>query len=392
MSDLLERIRSHARDLSPTLIDLRRDLHRHPELSNEEFRTTARIKEILSGAGLSILPLDHPTGALAQVGGGGRVVGLRADIDALPVEEEAPVDFRSTIPGKMHACGHDFHTSVMVGAALILKRLEAELPGAARFLFQPAEELSQGARPLIEKGALDGVSCIMGLHNKPDLPCGTVGVKAGPLMAAVDTIYITITGKGGHGALPHTTIDPIVAGSAVVMALQTAVSRNISPMETAVISVTTFHGGTATNVIPSSVQMSGTVRTYNPEVRRRMPEILQRIITEVAAGFGAKGELTWEANIPAVTNDPAMADLMRRAAGDLLGAEAVREAVSTTGGEDFALYQEQVPGCFIWLGTGNRDAGIVEDWHHPRFQVDERALETGAALFAHAAVLAMKRS
>lgn len=388
---LLDQIRAHARDLYPTLVAIRRDLHQHPELSFEEFRTTARVKEILQEAGLRLLPLDLPTGALAEVGGSGPVVALRADIDALPVEEQAPVPFRSTVPGKMHACGHDFHTSVILGAGLILQRLQDQLPGTARLLFQPAEEVTGGAKQMIEAGALAGVSSILGFHNKPDLPVGTVGVKDGPLMAAVDGMDIIITGKGGHGALPHQTIDPIVAGSAVVMALQTAVSRSISPLDTAVVSVTAIHGGAAYNVIPDRVEMKGTIRTYNPEVRRRMPALLTRIVQEVAAGYGATGELVWTSGIPAVTNHPDMAALMREAAALLVGAENVQEAAPTTGGEDFALYQERVPGCYIWLGTGNEAEGITEDWHHPRFMVDERALETGAALFAYAAIQAMKQ-
>lgn len=391
MASLLHQIRRHARDLYPALVDIRRDFHMHPELSGEEYRTTARIQEILRGAGVRLLPLDLPTGALAEVGRSGLTVGLRADIDALPIEEEAPVPYRSTIPGRMHACGHDFHTSVMVGAALILHRLQDQLPGTARFLFQPSEERAGGAADMIRAGALHGVGCIMGFHNKPDIPCGTVGVKEGPLMAAVDTVEITITGKGGHGVLPHTTVDPIVAGSAVVMALQTAVSRSISPLDTAVVSITTFHAGTAPNIIPERVTMSGTIRTYSPEVRSRLPELLLRIVREVAAGYGARGDLAWIPGIPAVSNEAEMAALMRAAAVDVVGADLVLAAAPTTGGEDFALYQQEVPGCFVWLGTGNEAEGITADWHDPRFQVDERAIETGATLFAHAAVMAMRK-
>jgi N-acetylcysteine deacetylase len=388
----LQQIREWARELVPFLVEVRRDLHRHPELAWEEVRTTGRIKETLGGAGIPVLPLDLPTGAAAEVGTRGPTIALRADIDALPVEEEAPVPFRSTVPGKMHACGHDFHTAVMLGASLILKQMEAELNGRARILFQPAEERVEGAQRMIEAGALDGVACILGMHNNPALPCGTIGVRAGPLMAATDGFDIEIRGMGGHAALPDLTVDPIVAGSAIVMALQTAVSRSVSPLEPAVVSVTQFLAGSTFNVIPPAARLTGTVRTCSPDVRRKLLDRVERIAREVAGGFGAGAEIRWVPGTPAVTNDPAMASLMRAAGAALLGPEGVVDAEPTMGAEDFARYQERVPGCFIWLGTGNQAEGIVHGWHHPGFMVDERALETGAALFAYAALLAMERS
>jgi amidohydrolase len=386
MQNVTTHIQRLAAELQPRLADLRRTLHRHPEVANEEVWTTAQLKGWLLEAGIAILDLPLATGLVAEIRGAkpGPIVALRTDIDALPVSEETGLPYASEIPGKMHACGHDFHMATILGAALVLKQLEPELAGTVRLLFQPAEETASGAVALIRAGALEGVSAVFGLHNKPDVPAGHVGIKAGPLMAAVDTISIHVEGKGGHGAIPDQTIDPVVAGSAIVMALQTAVSRNISPLEPAVVSICTFQAGSgAHNVIPPYANLLGTVRTFNPAVRARMPELLQRIATEVAAGYGATATLKVErGGTPAVINDAAMASLMRDAAAAL--DLPVVEAVPTMGGEDFAEYLGLVPGCFVWMGTG-----CPESWHHPRFTVDDAVLGRGAALFAAAAVLAL---
>lgn len=370
-----------AASLGPRLIEMRRELHRHPETAGQEVWTTNRLRAWLAEAGIPVLSLNLETGLVAEIRGSrpGPTVALRTDIDALPVCEETGLPYTSEIPGRMHACGHDFHMAVILGAALILKELSGELAGSVRILFQPAEETAEGAQRLIRAGALDGVQAVFGLHNKPDLPAGQVGIKAGPLMAAVDTIEITVTGKGGHAAIPDATVDPIVAGSAIVMALQTAVSRNVSPLDAVVVSIGVFQAGSTHNVIPPTASLTGTMRTFDPALRARMPALLRRIVTEVAAGYGAGAELkVWGGN-PAVHNDGAMAEVMRRAAA--AAGLPVVEAVPTMGGEDFAEYQQVVPGCFVWLGTGS-----PEGWHHPRFTVDESVIPKGAALFAHAAL------
>ena len=248
-----------------------------------------------------------------------------------------------------------------------------------RFLFQPAEETTQGAPLLIAAGAMEGVQAVFGLHNKPDVPAGHVGIKHGPLMAAADRITITVQGKGGHAAIPDATVDPVVAGSAIVMALQTAVSRAIPPLDSAVVTVSAFQAGSAHNVIPSEAKLLGTVRTFLPSTRLQMQELLARIARDVAAGYGATATLEWGDGPPAVTNDPAMAELVRRAA-ERTGLPVV-EAVPTMGAEDFAMYQQLVPGCFVWLGTGR-----PENWHHPRFTVDEDVIHQGAALSAQVAL------
>jgi len=381
----METLKREAEELKPRLVAIRRELHMHPELSLEEFETTRRIRGVLEEEGLTVQTFGLETGLVADIEGGapGPTVALRADIDALPVAEETGLPFASRVPGKMHACGHDFHTASMIGAALLLHRRRERLRGRVRMLFQPAEEIAVGARMMIKAGVLEGVNAILGMHNKPDLPVGTVGIRTGALMASVDRFLIRVTGKGGHGAIPDAAIDPIVAASAIVGALQTVVSRNTSPLESAVVSVCRLQAGATWNVIPDHAELEGTVRAFDYEVRRRIPERIRRVAEGVAAGFGASAELVWTEGQAFVNNDPALADLMARAAEEL-GLRVV-EARPTTAGEDFSVYQERVPGCFIWMGTSG-----TEEWHHPKFTLDEDALPLGAALFARAAELALR--
>jgi amidohydrolase len=380
----LQQLKEAAREINPQLVTVRRELHQHPELSMEEYETTRRIRAWLEEAGLKLLDLSLPTGVIAEVEGSapGPTVALRADIDALPVTEETGLPFASLEPGKMHACGHDFHTASMIGAAILLHRNRESLRGRVRIIFQPAEETAVGARAIIEAGALDGVDAILGMHNKPELPVGTVGIREGALMASVDRFEIRVTGKGGHGAIPDAATDPIVAASSIVTALQTVVSRNLSPLDNAVVSVCRFQAGATWNVIPDYAELEGTVRTFQAEARKKIPERIRQLAENIAAGYGATAELRWTAGLPAVNNEASMAKLMKKAAEEL-GLEVV-EAKPTTAGEDFSLYQERVPGCFIWMGTGG-----TEEWHHPRFTLNEDALPISAALFAHAARLAL---
>lgn len=377
--------RKQADELQPKLVDIRRELHQHPELSQEEFETTRRIRGWLEEiGGIRILDLGLKTGVVAEIEGAlpGPTIALRADIDALPVNEETGLPFASTIPGKMHACGHDFHTTSMLGAAMLLQQQAAQLKGRIRLLFQPAEEKAVGAAEIIAAGALDGVDAVLGMHNKPELPVGTVGLRNGPLMASVDRFEISVSGKGGHAAIPDSAIDPVVVSSAIVTALQSLVSRNVSPMDSVVVSVCRLEAGSTWNVIPDSAILEGTVRTFQPETRERIPALMQRIAEGVAQGYGAKAELNWIPCIPAVNNHPSMTEIMR-AAAEAQGLTIV-EAIPTMGGEDFSLYQEKVPGCFIWMGTSG-----TEEWHHPKFTLHEDALSISASLFAEAAVLAL---
>ncbi|MCZ8521707.1 MULTISPECIES: amidohydrolase [Paenibacillus] len=375
-----------AAELLPELTALRRELHRRPELSMEEVETTRRIREELAREGIRLLPLDLPVGVLAEIDGGepGPLVALRADIDALPITEETGLPFASEIPGRMHACGHDFHTAAILGAAKLLKRRAGRFRGTVRLLFQPGEEKGTGAKALIRAGALEGVQAIFGMHNKPELPVGTIGLTAGPLMASVDGFKIRIRGKGGHAAIPDAAIDPIVAASAVVGGLQTAVSRSISPHQSAVLSVCSFQAGTTWNVIPDEAVLDGTIRTFDAGVRAQMPKLLERIAAGIAAGYGAEAEVSWFAGIPFVDNDPGAVDLVRTAAEAL--SLQITKAERSSGGEDFAYYQREVPGCFVWLGTAGG-----EQWHHPKFTVSEEALAPAAALFALTALTALER-
>lgn len=372
--------------LADELAGLRRELHRHPELSMEERRTTRTIKAWLARAGVPLLEVPGlTTGAVAQIDGGapGPTVALRADIDALPVEERTGAPFSSEVPGVMHACGHDFHTAVMAGAAKLLQESRGELCGRVRILFQPGEESANGGKWMAGLGVLEGVSAVFGCHNRPDLPVGTVGVREGALMAGVFRFAVELTGRGGHAAMPETCADPIVAGAQLVGALQTVVSRAVSPFENAAVSVTQFHAGNTWNVIPGQARLEGTVRALQPETGPRVRERMRRIAEGVAAANGVSARFSWEECLPPVLNAPAFTPIVRRAA-ELEGLEAV-EARPNLGGEDFAFFQSLVPGYFVWLGGG----GSAE-WHRPDFTVDERALEPGARYFARLARLALE--
>ncbi|WCN36440.1 M20 peptidase aminoacylase family protein [Aneurinibacillus uraniidurans] len=363
--------------LEQKLIAIRRHLHQNPELSNQEFETTAAIRTWLEEADITILDTPLQTGLLAEIQGetDGPIIALRADIDALPIQEESGLPFASTIPGKMHACGHDFHTASILGAAYLLKQKQAELRGTVRFIFQPAEENGGGALQVIETGGLDGIQAIFGMHNKPDLPVGTIGITSGALMASVDGFRIDIEGVGTHAAVPDNGIDPIVTAAHLITALQTIVSRNISSLHNAVISVASIHGGSTWNVIPPSVTLEGTVRTFQEEVRQQIPGHIKRVIEGVAATYGANVSLHWHAGPPPVQNDEALTNLAIQAA-QKTGLDVVKPTPSPAG-EDFAFYQEKIPGVFVFMGTSG-----TQEWHHPAFTVDERALLSSAQFFA----------
>ncbi|NOU97721.1 amidohydrolase [Paenibacillus sp. LMG 31456] len=369
------------------MLDIRRHLHQYPELSHEEYETTAYIRERLEEAGIRIsvqFPLE--TGIIAEVGGlqGGPVIALRADIDALPILEETGLPFSSRISGKMHACGHDFHTAAILGAALLLKEKEHELPGTVRIVFQPAEEKAAGAGKVLQSGALDGVRAIYGMHNKPDLPVGTIGIRSGPLMAAADGFLVEFEGVGSHAAVPEASIDPIVAAAHLVTALQSIVSRNVSPLDSAVISVTRLNSGTAWNVIPDTAVLDGTVRSFDELVRARVTERLSEVVNGIAAAYGTKAVVRWIQGPPPVNNDAELAEAARRTA-ERLGISVVTPKPSLAG-EDFAFYQKHIPGFFAFMGTGGS-----KEWHHPAFDVDERALPISASFFAGLAIAELER-
>lgn len=365
---------------------IRRHLHRNPELSGEEKETTAAIRSWLEEEGVRIAD-EYPlrTGLVAEVGqGNGPVAALRADIDALPIQEETRLEFASQIPGRMHACGHDAHTAILIGAARLLKQRESSLPGKVRFIFQPSEEKATGARQVIQSGALADVQAVFGLHNKPDLRVGTVGIREGALMAAADGFVVKVQGVGTHAAVPEAGIDPIVVAAHIVTALQAIVSRNVGAQESAVLSVTKINSGTAWNVIPEEAILDGTVRTFDEKVRSRIRERFNQVVTGVAAAYGTTAAVRWIQGPPAVINDESLARDAEQVVREL-GLNSIRPLPSPAG-EDFSFYQKEVPGLFLFLGTSG-----PHEWHHPGFDVDEQALPIGAHLLAALAEQALKR-
>lgn len=385
MIDLLEWTREQLGDL----VAIRRDLHRHPELSGKEERTAGVVAGRLRGLGLEVRTGVGGTGVLGFLRGSrpGPCVALRADMDALPIQEATGAAYASLVPGVMHACGHDVHTTCLLGAAALLAGRRDRLAGSVKFLFQPAEEDDRGAKAMLAAGVLEdpAPTAICGLHTFPRLPAGQVGVAAGPLMAGIDTIRITIRGAAGHGAAPHRAVDAIVAAAGAVVGLQHVVSRRLDPQEPAVVTIGTFHAGLAPNIIAPAAELTGTVRWMRPETRDRLPGIIQDTVANLCRAYGAEADMRYERNLPPVINDAGIADRVRRAAARLLGPDAVRPAETTMGGDDFALYLERVPGCYLWLGTGDPARGITYDWHDPRYDVDEGALAVGGALLAETA-------
>ncbi|CAJ1315211.1 amidohydrolase [Paenibacillus sp. PK4536] len=365
--------------LQQQLIDIRRHIHRHPELSGEEVQTTADIREWLEAADIRILNFpDLATGVIAEIGTGESLVALRADIDALPVQEETGLPFASEIAGKMHACGHDFHTASLLGAAYLLKEQEHHLQGRVRLIFQPAEEKAKGAQQVIASGALEGVQAIFGLHNKPDLPVGTVGIREGALMAAADGFIVEVTGVGTHAAVPEAGIDPIVVSAHIVTALQSIVSRNVGSQQGAVISVTQLNSGHVWNVIPDLAVLQGTIRTFDEQVREHVLSRFEQVVEGVGTAFGTSATVKWLAGPPPVLNDGQWTGVAKLAA-EQSQLQVVEPAVSPAS-EDFSFYQKEVPGVFIFVGTSG-----PQEWHHPSFDVDERALSGTATFLANTA-------
>lgn len=391
MKTLIER----ATEIQQDIIGFRRKLHQDPETSFKEYRTTEMIRQILVQSGVEIVEWGGETGVVGLLKGAhpGPVVALRADIDALPVEEENDCVYRSRNPGVMHACGHDVHTAGLLGAVILLAERRDRLSGTVKFIFQPAEEVNAGAKLMLEKGVLDNpaVSVIFGLHNMPDIPCGQVCLKTGGLMAAVDTTFLTINGVGGHGAIPHRTHDPITATAAIIQGLQTVVSRQVDPLDSAVISFGTIHGGDANNIIPEKVEMTGTVRTFNPVLQAQMPERMRSVIDGIAAAMQTEAKFVYRKDLPVVFNPPALAEWCRGPLEKVFGPEGVIDFPPCMGGEDFACFQERVPGVFLFLGVGNESKGIVNQWHNPRFDADENALKYGAAALAQLAADYMEK-
>ena len=358
--------------------------HRHPELSYEEVETTKHIRAILKRADIRILDLPLKTGLVAEVGAGGTVVALRTDIDALPIEEQTDLPYRSEHAGRMHACGHDFHISAVLGAALLLKLREEELAGRVRIFFQPAEEAPGGAKVLIEAGALQDVTAIFGLHASPLLEVGTVGISAGAVMAAVDRFVFHFRGKGTHAAHPEAGVDPIPLAAAFVQSVQTVVARNLNPFSAGLVSVTHIEAGNTWNVIPEEALVEGTTRSMDAQERARIRARVCALAEQLAAAYGAMVETDWYEGPPATVNDDFWA---------AYAAEKAKErnlnvvpAPKSLGGEDFAFYQEKVPGMFVLVGTG-----ISPALHNPSFRIDPNALAPTAHYLAELVCGAFKK-
>lgn len=371
--------------LNDELIGVYRKLHQYPELPNEEFETTKMIKQLLAEVGIDVLNLPLKTGLVAEIKGNpnGPVVAIRCDIDALPILEETNLSYKSKIDGKMHACGHDFHTAAILGAAYLVKKYQPSLIGTVRFIFQPAEEIGEGAKKIIDTGVLDDVDVIFGLHNVPDAEVGVMGIKVGPVTAAVDRFEIKITGVGSHAARPEKGVDPIIIASNIVTSLQTIVSRNISPAENALLSVTHIQGGNTWNVIPESAYLQGTVRTLDEKVRELIPRRMNEIINGIAQSFGGSAELIWHSGSPATNNTEEWAGYSANL-GKKVGYN-VKHISMGLEGEDFAYYQKKIPGAFIIIGTG-----LSHAHHHPEYKVDENAILQCAKYFAQLAEGALK--
>ncbi|HKQ61104.1 MAG TPA: amidohydrolase [Candidatus Polarisedimenticolaceae bacterium] len=388
-------LRERADSLAPTLVGWRRELHRHPELSCEEHRTAAFVAERLRELGLEVRTAVAGTGVVGLLRAAaatrrGPAVLLRADMDALPIQEVAGREYGSSVPGRMHACGHDGHMAMLLGAAGLLAERRAELERDVVLCFQPAEEAGGGAQRMLEAGVLELVETgpAYALHLWSAYPAGTFHVRPGPTMAAQDEFRARVVGVGGHGAFPHTAVDPIVAAAQAVTLLQGVVARSIDPIAAAVVTVGAFHAGTAANVIPGAADIAGTLRSFTPEVRQRLRERVREVLEGVARAAGCRLEYELLAGYPAVVNDERATSLLREVATGVFGAAHVHEPPPMAGAEDFAYFLERRPGAFAFLGAGNVARGITAPHHSPEFDIDESVLPRGAELLTRLALRA----
>ncbi|HLH62253.1 MAG TPA: amidohydrolase [Ktedonobacteraceae bacterium] len=388
-----DQLKSEIDELVPDMVAMRRDLHEHPELAFEEVRTSGIVAQRLRALGLEVQTGVAKTGVVGLLRGGAsgpgaKTIAIRADMDALPIYELNEIEYRSTIDGKMHACGHDGHTSMLLAVADILTKRRAELPGNVKFVFQPAEEVIGGAGPMVKEGAMQGVDGVIGLHLISSYPLGRVGVRSGAVFASADKIILSVQGKGGHAAMPDTTVDPIVISAQIITALQTLISRETSPFSPAVITVGKISAGTAFNIIPETAEMQGTMRAYTPEHREK----LIRRIGEVASGIALAlcGTCAVEVfdGCPPCINDPAMTAVVRKAAIAAVGEKKVGESeeVMLPFSDDMAYFLNAVPGCYFIVGARNEEKGAKYPHHHPRFNIDEDAMSVGVEVLARAAL------
>ncbi len=385
----LDKIRSDIQALQPQLIAIRRQLHQHPELGFQEQLTAAVITNKLTEWGIPHQSGIAKTGVVAIIQGRKtsfrlRTLAIRADMDALPIQELNDVPYKSRHDGLMHACGHDGHTAIALLTAYYLSQHQNDFAGTVKIIFQPAEEGPGGAKPMIAAGVLTNpdVDAIIGLHLWNNLPLGTIGVRSGALMAAVETFSLKIQGKGGHGAMPHQTVDAVVVGAQIVNALQTIVSRNVNPIDSAVVTVGEFHAGKTCNVIADTAMMTGTVRYFNTDLDNFFRDRIDTIVAGICAVHGATYHLDYIKFYPPLINDEKMTNLVRSVATDLVETPlGVVPECQTMGGEDMSFFLHQVPGCYFFVGSANPDRSLAYPHHHPRFDFDETALTTGVEMF-----------
>ncbi|MFN5971933.1 MAG: M20 family metallopeptidase [Microcystis sp.] len=385
---MLSEIKNIAESLAPRLVEIRRHIHANPELSGQEYQTAAYIAGVLSSCGLSVQEAVGKTGVKGELPGKGsdrRILAIRADMDALPIQEKTDLDFASRKPGIMHACGHDVHATVGLGAAMVLSRLSEPLGGKIRFLFQPAEEIAQGASWMIREGVMRDVSAVFGLHVFPSIPARSIGVRYGALTAAADDLEIFIQGESGHGARPHEAIDAIWIASQVITTLQQAISRTQNPLRPIVLTIGQISGGRAPNVIADQVRMAGTVRSLHPETHAHLPEWIESLVTNVCSTYNAKCQVNYRRGVPSVQNDQFLTRLVEEAGLEAWGQDRVLIlSEPSMGAEDFSLYLQQAPGTMFRLGVGSTNL-LNPPLHHPEFLVDESAILTGVITLAYAA-------
>ena len=388
------KIISEAKEIQSWIVEKRRTIHQHPELMYEEFETSKLVQKTLSDLDITFEKDIAITGVVGIVGNGnGPCIALRADMDALPIHEETDIDFKSKIDGKMHACGHDCHTAMLLGAARLLKENEEEINGTIKLIFQPAEEGGAGGKMMRDQGVLQNpkVEQIYALHVAGTMPMGTLASREGTLLAGTSTVKIIVKGNGGHAAAPHHTIDPVVTGSKIIVELQTIISRELSPLESGVISITMTKAGNACNVIPSTMELEGTIRSLTLEGILKLQTRVKEVAESIAIANRCKAEVTFPGNdYPPTINDAECWNLGKSAAIEILGDAQVAEMGPIMGGEDFAYYTQEFPGCFSFLGVGNTEIDAVYDVHHPMFKVDEEALPLGAAIHVNSALKALK--
>lgn len=384
---MLNEIKNLTLTLAPRLIEIRRHLHAHPELSGQEYQTAAYVAGVLSSCGINVKESVGKTGVVGELIGCGnddRLLAIRTDMDALPIVERTGLEFASRNEGVMHACGHDVHTTVGLGTAMVLASLGQKLPGNVRFLFQPAEEIAQGAMWMVDDGVMENVSSILSVHVFPSIEAGCVGIRHGALTAAADDIEITIIGESGHGARPHEAVDAIWIASQVITMLQQAISRTQNPLRPVVLTIGQISGGRAPNVIADKVTMVGTVRSLHPETSQQLPGWIEKIVANVCSAYGARYQLNYKRGVPSVQNDAFLTQLVESAAAAAWGNDRVQILPEPSlGAEDFSVYLKEAPGMMFRLGVGFKNKRNYP-LHHPKFEVDEEAIVTGVVTMAYA--------